>query len=79
MAGSVQAVPSFYVVEFLPDSNGGIEVAFVSSTLMNANEMEVAWQPCKTDRNLNGALTLHHLPADDWQWYGCHCILYATG
>ena len=47
---------------------------------MNTNEMEVAWPPCKTDRNLNEALTLHHhLPADDWQWYDCHRIMYATG
>ncbi|CAG0882566.1 unnamed protein product [Darwinula stevensoni] len=63
---------------FLPDSNGEIEVAVVSSTWMNGNEMEIAWPPCKTDRNLNEALTLHHLPADDWQWYGCRRILYAT-
>ena len=75
---SVQAVPSFYVVEFFPDSNGDIEVAVVSSNWMNTNEMEVAWPPCKTDRNLNEALTHHHLPADDWQWYACRRIMYAT-
>ncbi|CAG0886534.1 unnamed protein product, partial [Darwinula stevensoni] len=60
------------------NSNGEIEVAVVSSTWMNPNEMEVAWPPCKTDRNLNGSLTLHHLPADDCQWCASHCILYAT-